>query len=320
MGNTNFCVFFFACITASLQELLTNSGSSTVSECEFVEQCSQICTKNLTVCQCIDGFKLGANEKSCHPLEPYFQILFHTPREIGLIDPYGSVQDAVSMERNPKFNIFPVALTYDVHRQVVYWINDTSRGLHSSTSPTQVFRNGIDKRTMPGHMSNRGILSPRSIAFDWIARNLYYIEPSLSAITACSTNVEIECVEILSRESLTTARSITLHSNLGFMFWIEQRDKTVIMKAGMDGSSVLEIFASSRFVIKSIAVDQGGARLYWFLEGDHQVASSDFDGNKKWNTNAAQSQNQLQKMDVFGQYIFWIGGPSQQGQSVQVYD
>lgn len=198
------------------------------------------------------------------------------------------------------------SFTYDARTELIYFL------LNAGPANTTVFSASINPTKKSAEPSlSHVLLSPRSIAFDWITGNLYYIDSEYNTVLAC-LNISKDCASVLRRYGLNSGDLLTLDPNRGSMYWTELQDqKRVIYRAGMDGSSV-DVFAEHpTSSINALAVDTGSSRIYWTSLGDPGVSSSDINGNRNRTLNAANMRF-IQSIDVFGDNLFWSEGDSKQ--------
>lgn len=138
---------------------------------------------------------------------------------------------------------------------------------------------------------------------DWITRNLYFTDTGLKQIIVLRTDVWNMCAVIVgASHGLSRPISVALHPNLGIMFWTEDHDPEAILRAGMDGSSVRKIITSDVKDPMGIAVDQGGARIYWADWHFHEIYSANFDGSGR--TRITRSMNGV-SLDILGDILAW---------------
>lgn len=293
---------FSVIIITSLTAIRINCQSAT-SKCVYVGQCSQICTKQ-NKCLCIDGFELDQEDsKSCYPTDPNWRIVFNTITTVGYLA-RGSGSMEWSPEHDSTFDVSVKSLTYDARNEVVYYVCNIT-ALKRDSSHVYIFRTFLEGAFTPFTISYRDLVSPDSVAFDWITGNLYFVDTSLMAIIACE-NATKDCAAVLERSGLSTGKLISLDPNLGIMFWIElDRNKTAIYRASMDGNYVGAVGLPRYYAINSLAIDQGGKRLYWSEPGDIKIYSADYDG-KNLRTLKYGPVSMVRSIDIFGDKLYWM--------------
>uniref|UniRef100_A0A3B5LHZ6 Uncharacterized protein n=1 Tax=Xiphophorus couchianus TaxID=32473 RepID=A0A3B5LHZ6_9TELE len=105
-----------------------------------------------------------------------------------------------------------------------------------------------------------------SVAVDWLARNLYWIDGVKSQIVAISlTKASVKSLDqsIILDEELDQPRSLALLPQKGLMFWTEIGNLVKIERAGMDGSERKAIVNTSLGWPGGITVDVLSERVFW---------------------------------------------------------
>lgn len=291
---------------------LTSAELSPGGVCSYEKGCSQTCTNGS--CACIDGFIMGADGKSCMPIDMNWIILFNTKDTLGYLTRNGDGAELQSAD-DSRYQVQVKSMSFDARNELVYCVVQVSSAISKGTAV-------VDRRMLYSQgesviMNNTDLLSPESVAFDWISGNLYYIATatSLRSIIVCGNatgNIINDCALVLTRPNISTEHSIILSPNFGMMFWVEiSDDMTVIQGAGMDGQFIRIIEKSRSSPILGIAVDQGSSRIYWTVEGT--LESSEFDGTMRRTINLGHSK--VSVFSVFGDKFFW---PEKEGKTLSI--
>lgn len=277
----------------ALPSVYTSLEMTSSSSCSYLGQCSQIC--HASGCSCLEGFKLGTDNKSCIPVETR-KILFADIAQLGYLDHFESFQPTVHIlyPSNSYTSLDTVGITFDARNKHVYWTDRRSKN---------VYRTTLDKPGNPEVITdNSRLQSPEGIAFDWITGNVYFKDKVLGEIIVCRNDSRNKCGTILAEPQ--ALRDLALHPNLGLMFWGKD---AVLMRAGMDGSNPVPIVTLNIKSPGGIAVDQGNARIYWVDRNLDTVSSSDFNGKdvKLIIPNDENKSNLYLGIDILGDDIYW---------------
>merc|ERR1719266_3126361 len=91
------------------------------------------------------------------------------------------------------------------------------------------------------------------IAVDWVYNNLYWTDSGRQTISM--TNYNGEWTADVITENLEKPRSLAVHPKKGWLFWSDYGDRPRIEKAGMDGSSRIELVTENVMWPNSITLD-----------------------------------------------------------------
>lgn len=270
--------------------------------CSSDSQCSQLCGFGWQ-CVCSPGFQLGTDGKSCNPADPSWKILYATSDQIFLIPGDGTALEEVYIP--PQASV--ISVTYDAKHELVYFIANMTQSDKHEPPQTIVLRKAISSNVEDTiYITNLGLLSPNSIAFDYVTGNIYYIESFFKRITVCGNSVSNDCAVVLISTTLSTGHSLTLHPKESIMFWIEVKDgQSTIHRADMDGLNPRPITQPIGSKINSLAVDQWNGRIYWSAVSVNVIKSLSLDGQNGRSTSQAFKPN-IQSIDVFGNNVFWL--------------
>ncbi len=105
----------------------------------------------------------------------------------------------------------PACLTTNVKDNIVFWTDNDVNGLPVIyNSPLNV----SSSKTIPSVFVDAGIYDPQGIAYDWIARNIYFVDSKVNQIIVCPTTTLTRCAIVL-RENSGTPFGIALDPNEG---------------------------------------------------------------------------------------------------------
>ncbi|CAL8127285.1 unnamed protein product [Orchesella dallaii] len=274
--------------------LSNKSDCVDINECQIFGSCSHHCnnTKGSFQCSCMEGFKLGDNNRTCEAKDPKWKLIYATKSDVGMISRSTSGRERISQITHNDGR--PVGITYDARNNLTYWTD-------ASPYSEAIYRGTLDGKKIEV-VADSGLLLPEGIAFDWITGNIYFADSNLSHIAVCRNDTNF--CSVLIQERIDKPRDIALHPNEGIMFWTDWGNSPAIMRAGMDGSSPLAIVSTDLKWPNGIAVDQGNSRIYWVDANLDRIESSFFDGNDRQIVVAPRRRHPF-GVDVFGDRIFW---------------
>lgn len=277
-----------------------------VNLCRSIGECSQICKRNTSECDCIIGYTLDVDGKSCLPDDPRHKIFFAGGNKLGFID-----VDENGKEETKILFPWPHAaytnfefMTYDARNEVIFWTDNRGR--------EGVYRSSIRGHALPQTVYNGTLKKPRGIAFDWITGNLYFTDYGLHKIFVCRSDIFNLCTFIRLFQS-SHPYGIALLPNFGIMFWTDWSSNTPgIFRAGMDGRYETALVTTNIIQPSGIAVDQGSGRMYWIDRAPNGIFSADFNGANRKTIRLVDSR--CLGIDVYGDrvfYGFWLAGELQ---------
>lgn len=287
--------------------------------CNSWDECSQMCTTS-NACTCVTGFTLGPNKYSCDPANPNWKFLLATTDKLYFVSKDGRPPEEIDLSFDIQ-TIFSVA--FNARSDTIYSVVsfkqpgdfDPRRPLNVGVLITKITPDGSET----SHLTQRGLVAPRSVEFDWITGNLYYIEPSLNRITVCNSNSG-NCAELINRRELATAHSITLIPDLDrdFLFWVEvNNNQSVIFRADLDGLNIVNITPSISPLVNSLTVDIPHRRLYWSGVGGDVITSKLFGQSKRDVPIQTIDTQVVHSACIFGDNLFLMRG-NQAAYTIQV--
>ena len=135
-------------------------------------------------------------------------------------------------------------IDFSFHDHLIFWVDSEDGSITAIKRDTTGFRNII-----------RGLESIDGIAVDWIAKNIYWIDPSYDVIEVARLNGTHRMV-VVSGE-MDKPNSIAVHPLEGFLFWSDTGSPTKIERSRLDGTDrmVLANDSNIEMMVNDIAVD-----------------------------------------------------------------
>lgn len=304
------------CVTIKFSDCFHNDNfvQGNISDCTDFGECSQICENS--GCSCLPGFKLQVDKKSCELIEKEWKLVFAGHGKIGCLemDKHGKLRETSNMDYT---NFLITEIEVDARKKLVYWKADDPE-----TNMDAVYRSYLERPDTFEKVVRGGSFHPVQIAFDWITSNMYVAE-DLGRIVVCRSDTLDTCgVLIDNLNSTGYMKHLALHPNLALLFWIDATSQS-ISRAGMDGTSPVQIIKTEQNWIQSIAVDQGNGRIYWIhMSSDlTTIKSSKLDGTDiKETISLSTSLPNLQGLSIFGDTLFLMMTfpKSASGQTIEV--
>uniref|UniRef100_A0A3B5LM11 Uncharacterized protein n=1 Tax=Xiphophorus couchianus TaxID=32473 RepID=A0A3B5LM11_9TELE len=275
--------------TAGYRLMEDGQTCADVDECDDQAQsvCSHLCINaaGSYKCECQPGFIMEADEYQCKITEPF--LLASVQTELYMYGLRTGSLDVLSSSAKRAI----LSIDYDWRDQKVFWVGVDTETIRWSS---------MDQKTT-------GILTKvraDSVAVDWLARNLYWIDGVKSQIVAISlTKASVKSLDqsIILDEELDQPRSLALLPQK-LMFWTEIGNLVKIERAGMDGSERKAIVNTSLGWPGGITVDVLSERVFWTDERLNAIGSSTLDGDNIFQLK--ETTNPF-SVAVFNDLLYW---------------
>ncbi|KAM6953133.1 pro-epidermal growth factor [Aplochiton taeniatus] len=230
--------------------------------------CSQLCSTlrpGSWECDCLPGYRLHRDGKSCTATGPPPYLLFANTVDIRRVNLDGTVAKRILEE--PKGTV--IALDYDPVQNKVYF---------ASTVLKQIERADLDGGSREVLVSE-GLESPEGLAVDWINRRIYWTDQSLSTIGRSTLNGLNR--ETIINKGVQKPRGIAVHPLAKKLFWTDMGSRPAVESASLGGRE-RAIIASSGLVSPSgVTVDFTVERLYWCDRERGVVEMAGLDGSNR---------------------------------------
>ncbi|XP_028835749.1 low-density lipoprotein receptor-related protein 8-like [Denticeps clupeoides] len=249
--------------------------------------CMQIClnTPGSFSCSCVDGFELKA-EGACYARGNRSKILTVKDGLIGLVNlATGSFQGLNRIVRDP------VALTYDLSQNAVFWADDLGQIYMAEGLRTTILFTG-----------QSGL---NSLACDWLSGLLYWGNAKTQSIFVGAPDGSRAMAPVIVKDC--NPLDLVLLPNIRSLFWLNKglKRQMSIETAGMDGSRRTTLAIVSTEAPRSLTLDVGAKRLYWISDFKMTIETIKWDGTGRhtfWNVFRSGSPKALA---VFEGLLYW---------------
>lgn len=189
------------------------------------------------------------------------------------------------------------AIEYDIINGCVFWYD----GDHNI-----IGRQCHDRVEVLASVDIRSVIS---MAYDWMAELLYFIDDYRQVIDVIKTSVRASrtlnrwqrTIRSLDQNALT--RGLVVHPARGYLFWAETIN---IQRCDADGGNDRTIVTEAMVtMVTAIAIDYSTDRIYWLDSQRESVGSCDLNGHDCSETQAKMSLRNAFGFAVFKNYVFW---------------
>ncbi|XP_065210079.1 low-density lipoprotein receptor-related protein 6 [Planococcus citri] len=255
--------------------------------------CEQICfhkPMQKVVCACQIEYELAADNKHC--VIPDAFLLIYSSDHLRRV----SIQNNLTSEVIPVKDITSIsAIDVGVTDSRVYWADNKAKSISRS------FLNGSHTEKIVEY----GVISPESLAIDWLSSNLYWADAGTKRIEVIKLNGNYR--KILFWKTLKEPRNLALDPRIGYMFWSEWDGvQGGIYKAWMDGSKK-ELFITHLGRVNGLTIDYAQRVFYW-THYKADTASIEYSDLINKNVKTLSSTKSFKPMSIaqYQDYLFWV--------------
>lgn len=239
------------CICPPGEELAPdNYTCQDLDECNPAGLCSQKCTntKGSYFCSCTDGYILEPNKHTCKAVNHTAAFLIISNRHSILV---ADLKEQ-GLERVPIIVENVVATASNMHTGTIFW---------SDMKLKKISR--LDRGMEPKEIISTGLDLVEGLAYDWIGKNLYWLDSKLNTIEVSSENGSNRLV--LARENITQPRGMCLDPSPGtkWLFWTDWGENPRIERMGMDGTMRETIINTKIYWPNGLTLDIATQRVYF---------------------------------------------------------
>ena len=221
-----------------------------LNECVPPGLCSQMCTntKGSYFCSCTDGYILEPDKHSCKAVNHSAAFLIISNRHSILV---ADLKEQ-GLERVPIIVENVVATASNMHTGTIFW---------SDMKLKKISR--LDRGMEPQEVINTGLDLVEGLAYDWVGKNLYWLDSKLNTIEVSSENGSNRMV--LVRENITQPRGMCLDPSPGtrWLFWTDWGENPRIERIGMDGTLRETIINTKIYWPNGLTLDVATERVYF---------------------------------------------------------
>lgn len=259
--------------------------------------CSQLCVPtNSThrVCKCTLGFTINPqDETECIGKDTFLTYSYNLGmRGIGL-EPNSPVDDYYLP---PIHKAFRASSMDFVHRyNLIYWVDNEEGTI------TKINRDTTGYQTIV-----QGFESEESLAIDWVAENLYWLDPYYDLIEV--SRLDGSNRYVIASGDMDKANGIVVNPLKGYIAWSDIGSTPKIEVAGLDGSRRRTIVSSNLTRIDDLALDYNSNFIYWVDSTLGIVERVREDGSKRqlvFTSNRANvAHRHLVSIAVYKDYLY----------------
>lgn len=220
------------------------------NECDPPGRCSQGCTntKGSYFCSCTDGYTLEPDKHTCKAVNHSTAFLIISNRHSILV---ADLKEQ-GLERVPIIVENVVATASNMHTGTIFWsdmkLKKISR-LDRGMEPKDILTNGIDL--------------VEGLAYDWIGKNLYWVDSKLNTVEVSNEYGANRMV--LVRENITQPRGMCLDpaADSKWLFWTDWGENPRVERIGMDGTMRETIINTKIYWPNGLTLDISTKRVYF---------------------------------------------------------
>lgn len=221
-----------------------------MNECDPPGLCSQGCvnTKGSYYCTCSPGYTLEPNKHSCKAFNHSAAFLIISNRHSILV---ADLNDQ-GLERVPIIVENVVATASNMHSGTIFW---------SDMKLKKISR--LDRGSEPVEVINTGLDLVEGLAYDWVGKNIYWLDSKLNTIEVSKENGSDRIV--LVKENITQPRGMCLDPapDARWLFWTDWGENPRIERIGMDGQNRSTIINTKIYWPNGLALDTATQRVYF---------------------------------------------------------
>ena len=221
-----------------------------LNECDPPGLCSQQCTntKGSYFCSCTDGYILEPDKHSCKAVNHSAAFLIISNRHSILV---ADLKEQ-GLERVPIIVENVVATASNMHSGTIFW---------SDMKLKKISR--LDRGMEPQEIITTGLDLVEGLAYDWVGKNLYWLDSKLNTIEVSNESGSNRLV--LVRENITQPRGMCLDPSPGtrWLFWTDWGENPRIERVGMDGTLRETIINNKIYWPNGLTLDIATKRVYF---------------------------------------------------------
>ncbi|KAJ8924543.1 hypothetical protein NQ315_000691, partial [Exocentrus adspersus] len=233
-------------------ETLKKDGTNCedLNECDPPGLCSQACTntKGSYFCSCVAGYILEPDKHSCKAFNHSAAFLIISNRHSILV---ADLKDQ-GLERVPIIVENVVATASNMHTGTIFWSDMKLKKISK-----------LDRASEPVDIISTGLDLVEGLAYDWIGKNIYWLDSKLNTIEVAKENGSNRIV--LVRENITQPRGMCLDPSPGtrWLFWTDWGENPRIERIGMDGTNRSTIINTKIYWPNGLTLDTTTQRVYF---------------------------------------------------------
>ena len=271
-----------------------------MDECSPPGVCSQKCINTKGgkgskgyYCSCSPGYTLDSDKSKCKADNRSSAFLVISNRRTLLT----SDITEHSLERIPVEVENVVATASNMLDDIIYWSD-------MSTKKIMYLRRNEDEGAKV--LFSSGIDLVEGLAYDWVAKNIYWLDSRLNTIEVAKENGTNRM--ILVNQNISQPRGLTLDPSpdAKWLFWTDWGENPRIERIGMDGSKRQAIISTKIYWPNGLALDIPTKRVYFADSKLDFIDMCNYDGTGRQQV-IANNHYLLHphSLSVFEDQIYW---------------
>ena len=263
-----------------------------LDECAVPGLCSQTChnQKGSYYCTCAEDYEL-VDKHNCKVVNQSEATLVISNRRSILV---ADLKEK-SMERIPIEVKNVVATASDMNTNAIFW---------SDMETKKIMK--LVKGKSPEVLISSGLSLVEGLAFDWVGKNIYWLDSKLNTIEVAQENGTHRM--ILVNQNISQPRGLSLDPNedARWMFWTDWGEYPRIERAGMDGSYRETIISTKIYWPNGLALDIPNKRVYFADSKLDFIDFCNYDGTGRQQV-IANNHHLLHphSLAVFEDQVYW---------------
>ena len=208
-----------------------------------------------------------------------------------------------SLERIPVDVENVVATASNMQDDIIYWSDMTTKKIMSLKRQTEEKTVGPQG---PQVLLGSGIDLVEGLAYDWVGKNIYWLDSRLNTIEVAKANGTHRM--ILVNQNISQPRGLTLDPSEGarWLFWTDWGENPRIERVGMDGSNRQVIISTKIYWPNGLALDIPTKRVYFADSKLDFIDFCNYDGSGRQQV-IANNHYLLHphSLSVFEDQIYW---------------
>jgi low density lipoprotein-related protein 2 len=272
------------CPSGEVLEKNSTTVCTDLDECELYK-CSQTCTntKGGFFCTCQDGYNLELGKLTCKAVNHTKAYLVISNRRSILV----SDLNEHSIERVPVIVENVVATASDMRSGTLFWSDMKLKKIMkldkniTNTSGKSAFAAVASAQEDVKEVISSGLDLVEGLAFDWIGRNLYWVDSRLHTLEVCHES-GLHRV-ILLNKNVTQPRGIVVDPtpDSRLLFWTDWGENPRIERLGLDGLNRTTIITTKIYWPNGLTLDIATKKVYFADSKLDYIDFCDYDGSRR---------------------------------------
>lgn len=255
--------------------------------------CSHLClvvSQTKRVCKCAIGFKIDPkNYTNCLGPEVFLMYSWNW----GIRGTSGKPNDTMEPMLPPISRVLMASsIDYIYKDGFIYWVDNDDGSItriKRDTTNHQIIVHGVEKI--------------EGFAVDWIANNVYWVDPDYDVIEVAHLNGS--CRFVILSGNMDKPNSLAVHPLQGYIFWSDIGLTPRIERALLDGSGRTVIANSSIYTINDLAIDVLEDKIYWCDSQLDTIERMNLDGGDREVIISGSIIESPISITIFEHYIYW---------------